>query len=162
MLPHLFEQGITPAFLVLDGIEDVRNIGALARSAVWFGFHAIIVSLKRTARLNSFAYKTSAGAIKDIPVCREQSLIHALEYLKNSGVSLVVADVGQEGPSKIDFSEPIALIMGSEGKGVVREVRQLADSIVTIPGTGKVESLNVSVAGAILMHDIYKSRNKLT
>ncbi len=160
VLPHIYEQGKTPAILVLDGIEDVRNIGALARSAVWFGIDAIVVSIKRTARINAFAHKASAGAIKDIPICRETSMIKALQYLKESGIKLVAADV-TETPNKevLDFSEPIALIMGSEGKGIVREIRQLADAFVAIPGTGKVESLNVSVAGAVLMYDIFKARN---
>lgn len=161
VLPHIYEQGKTPAILVLDGIEDVRNIGALARSAVWFGIDAIVVGLKRTARINSFAFKASAGAIKDIPVCRETSMIKALQYLKDSGIKLIAADVAnEEGQPEPDFTEPFALIMGSEGKGIVREIRQLADAFVTIPGTGKVESLNVSVAGAVLMYDIFKSRNK--
>jgi len=159
ILPLLYEQGKTPAFLILDGIEDVRNIGALARSAVWFGFHAIIVPQKRTARINSFAYKASAGAIKDIPLCRVSSLQKAMAYLRESGVHLLVAELGESKEAKCDFSEPIALIMGSEGNGVTRETSQAADSVISIAGTSKVDSLNVSVAGAILMHDIYKSRN---
>ncbi len=159
VLPHIYEQGETPAILILDGVEDVRNVGALARSAVWFGFHAIVVPLKKSARINSFAYKASAGAIKDVPICRVAGLQKTLEYLKNSGVKLVVADIDSEDQPTSHFSEPIALIMGSEGKGVTREVKALADGVVTIPGTGKVESLNVSVAGAILMHEIYKARN---
>ena len=161
VLPFIYEQGKTPAILVLDGIEDVRNIGALARTAVWFGIDAIVTSLKRTARINSFAYKSSAGAIKDIPICREQSLVKSLEFLKSSGLHIAVADSHDaEDTRSVDFTEPIALVMGSESKGVVREVRQLADAIVTIPGTGKVESLNVSVAGAVLMHQIFLARHK--
>lgn len=160
VLPHLYEQGKTPAFLMLDGIEDVRNIGALARSAVWFGFHAIIVPQKRTARINSFAYKASAGAIKDIPLCRVPSLQKAMTYLKDSGVHLIVADLGADTSPACDFSEPIALIMGSESNGVTREVSQKADTVISIAGTGNVDSLNVSVAGAILMNEIFKSRIK--
>ena len=143
------------------GVEDVRNIGALARSAVWFGFNAILISLKRSARINSFAYKSSAGAIKDIHICRENSLTKAVTYLKESGLKLVLASTDSDVvQNKEVFREPIALVLGSEEKGVVREIAELADQIVNIEGTSKVESLNVSVAGAILMHEIYKSRIK--
>ncbi|NNF21045.1 MAG: RNA methyltransferase [Saprospiraceae bacterium] len=159
VLPHIFESGKVPAILVLDGVEDVRNIGALARSAVWFGFDAIMVSLKRSARINSFAYKSSAGAIKDIHICRENSMTKAVNFLKESGLKIVIAESNtDEKPDKSIFSEPIALILGSEEKGVVREIAAFADHFVNIEGTGKVESLNVSVAGAILMHEIYKVR----
>ena len=161
LLPFLYEQGKTPAILVLDGVEDVRNIGALARSAVWFGFDGIVVPMKRTARINSFAYKSSAGAIKDIPVCRVSSLTKALELMKTSGLTLVLADSNDnEKPGTPNLTEPIALIMGSENKGVAREVKQMADDIMTIPGSGKVDSLNVSVAGAVLMYQIFEARNK--
>lgn len=160
VLPYLYEAGKTPFFLVLDGIEDVRNIGAIARSAVWFGVDALVVSLKKTARINSFTYKTSAGAIKDIIICRETSMIKSLEYMKNSGIQIVVADVHQnENRNTVKFNEPIALVLGSEEKGVVREIAALANAFVMIEGTGKVESLNVSVAGAILMHKVYTHRN---
>jgi len=166
LMPFIYEQGRTPALLVLDGVEDVRNIGALARSAVWFGMDAIIIGTKRSAMINSFAYKSSAGAIKDIPICRVKSITRALQFLKDSGVKLVVADgEGAQGfpkdgkeKSKTDFDyrEPIALVMGSEGVGASREVKALADGMVAIPGTGRVESLNVSVAGALLMYELYK------
>jgi 23S rRNA (guanosine2251-2'-O)-methyltransferase len=160
VLAHIYELGEMPFILVLDGVEDVRNLGALARSAVWFGVHAIVVSLKKSARINSFAYKASAGAIKDITICRETSIIKALEYMKQSGLQLVVADVSEnDSDKKPNFLEPTALIMGSEEKGVVREIAEMADSFIRIEGTGKIESLNVSVAGAILMHEIFKSRN---
>jgi len=162
VLPHLYESGKTPCVLVLDGIEDVRNIGALARSAVWFDIDAIVVSLKNSARINSFAYKASAGALKDIPLCRESSIVKSIEYMKTSGLQILVADSNEQNQNnKIKYDEPIALVMGSEGKGVVREIRKLATSIYTIPGSGKVESLNVSVAGAIMMHDIYKQKHNI-
>jgi len=165
VLPHLYESGKPPVVLVLDGIEDVRNIGALARSAVWFDLDAIVVSLKNTARINSFAFKASAGALKDIPVCRETSIVKSLEYMKSSGLQILVADSNENQASheqnKINYDEPIALVMGSEGKGVVREVRKLATAIYTIPGSSKVESLNVSMAGAIMMHDIYKNKHNI-
>jgi len=159
VLPLLYEQGKTPAILVLDGIEDVRNIGALARSAVWFGMDAIVIPSKKSARINSFAHKASAGAIKDIPICREQSMTKTLDFLKASGLTIILADSGTNNDdSTPDFNEPIALILGSEGKGVSKEIRQRSDLVMTIPGTGNVESLNVSVAGAILMSQIFNAR----
>ncbi|NNE27715.1 MAG: 23S rRNA (guanosine(2251)-2'-O)-methyltransferase RlmB [Saprospiraceae bacterium] len=160
VLPHIFESGKTPLILVLDGVEDVRNIGALARSAVWFGVDAILVSIKRTARFNSFAYKSSAGALNDITVCREISLTKSVQYLKDCGLKIAVADgKGTSQGHETIFSEPLALILGSEEKGVVREIAELADVFIRIEGTEKVESLNVSVAGAILLNEIFKIRN---
>jgi len=160
VLPFLFEQGKAPFLLVLDGIEDVRNIGALSRSAVWFDVDAIILSSKNSARINSFAMKSSAGAIKDIIFCREPSLVNALKYMASSGIQIIVADSNEsKTENNVNFKEPLALVMGSEGKGVAREILQQADTICTIPGSGRVESLNVSVAGAILMHDIFKKRH---
>ena len=161
LVPLLYEQGRVPFLLVLDGIEDVRNIGALARSAVWFDCDGIVVPFKKTALINSFTYKTSAGAIKDIHICRENNLKTALEYMKASGIQLVAADMPDNSDSeKIDLNEPIALILGSEGKGVSREILSIADHTLSIPGTKRVESLNVSVAGAILMSQIYNSRHQ--
>ena len=96
LLPFLYEQGRVPALVVLDGVEDVRNIGAIARSAVWFGIDAIIIGMKRTAMINSFAYKSSAGAIKDIPICRVMSITKAMQFLKDSGVRIAVAAGGEE------------------------------------------------------------------
>ncbi len=161
VLPHIYESGKTPFLLVLDGIEDVRNIGALSRSAYWFGIDAIVVSLKKTARINSFAMKASAGALNYITVCREKNLKDALEYIKSSGVHLVIADSANENSSNtIDYSEPIALVLGSEGEGVSKETLKMADKIVSIPGAGNIDSLNVSAAGAILMHSLYLERDK--
>jgi len=159
VLPHLYESGKVPFILVLDGIEDVRNIGGLARSAVWFDADAIVVSLKKTARINSFAMKASAGALKDIHFCREKTIGEAVTYLKNSGLQIVVADADSEdSTSSIKYDEPIALVMGSEGSGVSYALTQMADAKISIPGSKRVESLNVSNAGAILMYEIFKNK----
>ncbi len=159
VLPHLYESGKVPFVLVLDGIEDVRNIGGLARSAVWFDADAIVVSIKKTARINSFAMKASAGALNDIHFCREKTIGGAVEYLKNSGLQIVVADGNApDTSSSIKFDEPIALVMGSESKGVSYALTQMADATISIPGSKRVESLNVSNAGAILMYEIFKNK----
>jgi len=160
ILPHLYEQGKVPALLILDGIEDVRNIGALARSAVWFGMDAIIIPAKKSARINTFAHKASAGAITDIPICRVQSMTKTVDFLKASGLTILLADKKEDIENNApDYNEPIALILGSEGKGVSKEIKERCDTIITIQGTGKVESLNVSVAGAILMSQIFNTRH---
>jgi len=159
LLPLLYEQGRVPRILVLDGIEDVRNIGALARSAVWFDFDAIVIASKKSALLNSFAYKASAGAIKDIHLCREASLAKALEYMKASGLKLIAAEAGNDTSKELPGPhEPMALILGSEGKGLNPGIHKLADSLYSIPGSGRVESLNVSVAGALIMHEIFNKK----
>ena len=159
VLPHVYESGKVPFILVLDGIEDVRNIGALARSAVWFDVDAIVVSMKKTARINSFAMKASAGALKDIHLCREKTIGEAVTYLKNSGLQIIVADSNADGNmTSVNYDEPIALILGSEGKGVSRELMEIADAKIRIVGSNRVESLNVSNAGAILMHEIFKNK----
>lgn len=159
LVPLLFEQGRVPFILVLDGVEDVRNFGALARSAVWFDCDAIVIPSKRSAMLNSFAYKASAGAVKDIQICRESRLVAAVEYMKASGIRILVAEASSDKKYEItDFAEPIALVLGSESKGVTNELKQLADGFISIEGSGRVESLNVSVAGAILMNKIYSHR----
>lgn len=161
IIPHLYENGIIPAVLVLDGIEDVRNVGALARSAVWFDFNAIVFGMKKSAMINAFAYKSSAGALKDILMCRVSNLLEAIQFMKSSGLQIITADISEESSKNINYSEPIALVLGSEGSGPSKNIVNASDAIVTIPGSGKVESLNVSVAGAILMHSIYKKRHNL-
>ena len=160
ILPQLYEHGKIPAILVLDGIEDVRNIGALARSAVWFDMDAIVVPLKRSAMINTFAYKSSAGAINEIPICRESNLVSSLEFMKNSGLQILTADLGEDTSKNINFEEPIALVLGSEGKGPSKEIVRMSDGIICIEGSGRVESLNVSVAGALLMSKIFTKRIK--
>lgn len=160
LLPLIYEQGRVPAILVLDGVEDVRNMGALARSAVWFDFDAIVIPAKKSALINSFAHKASAGAIKDIQICREGSLTKAVAYMKASGLKLLVAEgAAPEGDAQIAKNEPLALVLGSESQGVNNEIKKIADGFYSIPGSGRVESLNVSVAGAIIMHEIYRVRH---
>lgn len=156
LLPFLFEQGETPRLLILDRVEDVRNFGAIARSAVWFGFQAIIIPQKESARVNTISMKTSAGALTNIHVCREHSLVNTIEYLMDSGITCFAADMDGESEISDTKGQPLALIVGSEEKGVAPSLLKKADKIMTIPGTGQVESLNVSVAAAILMYELSK------
>lgn len=159
VLQHTYEQGETPLFLVLDNITDIHNIGAIARSAHWFGVHAIIYSLKNAAPLNSAAVKISAGALLEIPVCRVSSIVKALEYLQQSGITIVGTEVTKEEFSKREvLNAPLAMIMGSEEKGMSREVKAFCDHLMHIPGKGNIDSLNVSVATGVVLYEIFKTR----
>jgi len=161
VLQHSFEQGKVPFFLILDNITDVRNIGAIARSAHWFGVDAIVYSLKNAAALNSTAVKISAGALLELPVCRVSSIIKALEYLKQSGLQIVGTDVSKETFSKKEaFIGPLAIVMGSEEKGMSREVSALCDALMHIPGKGNIDSLNVSVATGVVLYEVFKTRTE--
>jgi len=159
MLPSVFEKGVDPLILLLDGISDVRNFGAIIRSADCFGVHAAIIPEKGAARITADAIKTSAGALNSFPVCREKSIVKTVEYLKESGLKIICADEKTGVPaSKADLSGPVALIMGSEDRGISREVMALSDVTVRIPMTGVIASLNVSVAAGILLYEIVNQR----
>jgi 23S rRNA (guanosine2251-2'-O)-methyltransferase len=160
ILPGIFERGEDPLIIALDGVSDVRNFGAIVRSAECLGAHAIIIPEKGSARITADAIKTSAGALHSFPVCREKSIVRSVEYLKESGIRIICADE-QEGEyaSSADMSGPSVLIMGSEDKGISRELKSLADLKVKIPMSGKINSLNVSVASGILLYEIVRQRS---
>lgn len=159
ILPSVFEKGEDPLILVLDGISDVRNFGAIVRSAECLGAHAVIIPEKGSARITADAVKTSAGALHTFPVCREKSLVRSVEYLKQSG--LIILGATEKAGTEISdakVSGPAALIMGSEDKGISRELTALSDHLVKIPMQGKIGSLNVSVAAGILIYEILRQR----
>ncbi len=159
LLPFIFEEGKIPFFLVLDRITDVRNFGAIARSAECAGVQAIIVPDKGAAQINEDAIKTSAGALHHIPVCREKDLIKALDFLSQSGLTLVACtEKGDESLFKTDFSGPVAIIMGSEEDGISDAILRKADHLAFIPQAGKIGSLNVSVATGIALFEAMKQR----
>lgn len=156
IIPFFYEQGISPKILILDGVEDVRNFAAISRSALWFGFDTIVTSLKSAAQVNAIAMKASAGALNKIPICREKSALSALLFLKESGFTIYGADgEASDDIYKTEIVAPLVLVMGSEQNGMSKEVKSACDKIVAIPGTQKIESLNVSVAAAIIMGHIY-------
>ena len=161
ILPTLYEEGKEPFVLVLDRVTDVRNFGAILRTAHSAGVHAVLIPDKGAASLNSGTVKSSAGAIYKIPICREHNLKEALAYLKNSG--LRVAAVSEKA-GQLHFREnlkgPLALIMGSEGEGISAEYMKFADVQVKIPMLGEIESLNVSVAAAVLMYEVVRQRTE--
>jgi 23S rRNA (guanosine2251-2'-O)-methyltransferase len=160
ILPLIFERGEDPLIIALDGVSDVRNFGAIVRSAEALGAHAVIIPEKGSARITADAIKTSAGALHTFPVCREKSITRAVGYLKESGLKIICADE----KSGITLSEavlkgPVVLIMGSEDKGISREILALADEIIRIPMPGNIGSLNVSVASGILLYEIMRQRS---
>jgi 23S rRNA (guanosine2251-2'-O)-methyltransferase len=160
LLPMIFEKGEDPLIIALDGVSDVRNFGAIVRTAECMGAHAIIIPEKGSARITADAVKTSAGALHSFPVCREKSIVRSIEFLKESGVSVICA--GEKSGtivSEASLTGPVVLILGSEEKGVSRELISLSDKQIKIPMTGSIGSLNVSVAAGIILYEIIRQRS---
>jgi 23S rRNA (guanosine2251-2'-O)-methyltransferase len=161
ILPMIYEKGEDPLFIALDGVSDVRNFGAIIRSADCLGAHAAIIPEKGSARITADAIKTSAGALHTFPVCREKSIVRTIEYLKESGLRVICADEKRgEFASNADLTGPSVLIMGAEDQGISRELIDLADVMIRIPMTGTIGSLNVSVASGILLYEIARQRGR--
>ena len=159
LLPMIYEKGEDPFLVALDGVSDVRNFGAIVRSAECLGAHAIIIPEKGSARITADAVKTSAGALHSFPVCREKSLVRTIEFLKESGLKVIcAAEKSGNIASEASLEGPSILVMGSEDKGISRELLSLADHQVRIPMTGSIGSLNVSVAAGILLYEINRQR----
>lgn len=161
LITSIYESGNDPLLLVLDGVSDVRNFGAIARSAECLGFNGIIIPEKRAARVNADAVKTSAGALMKIPVSRVKSLPNTLKELKNSGIR--VCAVSEKTENRIydtELTAPLALIVGSEDKGISDNLLFLCDNQFSIPMPGETESLNVSVAASIGMYEVVRQRQK--
>lgn len=160
VLAAVFERGETPLLLMLDGITDVRNFGAIARSAECSGVHAIIIPAKGSAQINAEAVKTSAGALHNIPVCRVNSLVSTLERLQSSGIHAFAGDLQARLPLfGMDLSMPTLLIAGAEGEGVQRALLQRVNERFVIPQVGSTNSFNVSVAVGIMLYETMRQRN---
>ncbi|PKP32978.1 MAG: 23S rRNA (guanosine(2251)-2'-O)-methyltransferase RlmB [Bacteroidetes bacterium HGW-Bacteroidetes-16] len=161
VLPEIYEKGEDPFLLILDKITDVRNFGAILRTASCTGVHAVVVPVKGTALLNSDTVKSSAGAIYTLPICRSENLKDSIEYLKNSGLKILAAtEKGEEVYYNEKLTGPVALIMGSEGEGISPEYLKRSDLLVRIPMAGTIDSLNVSVAAGVLLYEIFRQRNQ--
>lgn len=159
IIPAIYERGEVPLLLILDGITDVRNLGAIARSAECAGVHALVVPSKGSAEINPDAIKTSAGALYKIDVCREENLSNTVKFLQESGIKVVVCtEKTEENIYSTDFSGPIALIMGSEEKGVSNDLIRIADDLAKIPMFGEIGSLNVSVATGVVLYEALRQR----
>ena len=158
LVPFLFEAGKNPFFILLDGVTDVRNFGAIARTCECAGVDAIIIPNRDSVSVNADAIKTSAGALHKLPVCREVNLTATLRYLKESGFRLIAAtEKGDYNYTQADYSGPLCIIMGAEDKGVSYDNLALCDEWVKIPMRGTIESLNVSVAAGILIYEAIKT-----
>jgi 23S rRNA (guanosine2251-2'-O)-methyltransferase len=159
ILPLLYEDGKTPFILILDKITDVRNFGAILRTAECSGIHAVVIPSKNTAQLNAEVIKSSAGAIFKVPVCRSQNLKMTINLIKQSGLRVVAAtEKALQNCFNTNLIGPLALIMGSEGEGISEEYLKMADLEVKIPLLGEIESLNVSVAAGVLMYEVVRQR----
>jgi len=159
VLPMIYEKGETPLLIILDGITDVRNMGAIARSAEVCGAHAIILPQKGSAMINAEGIKASAGALLNIPVCRENSLASVIEFCHMSGIQTLASDLQGEAPlHKLDLTVPTAFVVGSEGDGVSQGVLRRVNQSFIIPQIGQTDSLNVSVASGIMMYEAMKQR----
>lgn len=159
IIPGIYEEGRMPFIVVLDGVTDIRNFGAIARTCECAGVDAIVIPTKGGASINADAVKTSAGALLSIPVCRENNLGNALKFLVASGIKLVAAsEKATKNYTEATLNVPVAFIMGSEDEGVSSDYQLLCDEIVSIPMLGTIDSLNVSVAAGVLIYEAVRQR----
>lgn len=159
VLHHIYAKGETPLLLVLDGITDVGNFGAIARSAECLDAHALVVPAQGAAQINAEAMKASAGALNKILVCREKSLVTAIKLLKANGIKVFGTDMKNAVEiSQADFSVPCAVVLGSEGSGISNEILKQCDERIKIPMSGATESLNVSVSAGIVLYEVSRKR----
>jgi 23S rRNA (guanosine2251-2'-O)-methyltransferase len=154
------EQGETPFFIVLDLIEDPRNVGAIIRSAEAAGAHGVVMQERRQAGLGPEVSKASAGALEHMAVAVVPNIKHAISRMKDMGISVVGAEPGHHPPPwEAGLKGPLALVIGSEGKGLRKTVREKCDLFVALPVRGKVSSLNTSVAAGILIYEVLRQRD---
>ena len=159
MVQNLFEAGKVPFLVVLDGVTDVRNFGAIARTCSCAGVDALIIGTRGGAAVNGDAIKASAGALHSLPVCKVDNMQNALRYLRESGIKLVAAtEHTDRNYTEADMTLPVAIVMGNEEKGIYEENLKLCDEQVRIPMVGTIESLNVSVAAGIFVYEVVRQR----
>ena len=158
---HLLECS-DPLLIAVDQVTDPRNFGAILRSAEAMGATGALTTRNRAARLNSTVSKTSAGASEILPVAMESNLARALRAAQEMGFQVIGADLDGQSPCTLDFSRPTVIVVGAEGKGLRRLTKEVCDQVVTIPLTGKIESLNASVAAGILVYEASRQRSKKT
>lgn len=160
LIDKAYAEGREPFFLILDRITDVRNFGAIARTAECAGLDAIVISEKGNAPVTADAMKTSAGALSHLPVCREHDLRKTLQMLKDNGIQVIACTEKAENHLyNMDFKVPTALLLGSEEDGISPELMKQANVLAKIPMNGKIESLNVSVAAGIALYEAIRQKN---
>ena len=159
LVPQMFDEGENPFVVVLDGVTDVRNFGAVARTCECAGVSAIVIPDRESVSVNADAVKTSAGALNYLPVCREHNLVSAVKLLRDSGFKIVgTSDKQQLSYTQADYTGPVAIVLGAEDKGISPEIMKLCDTQVLIPEFGHINSLNVSVAGGIMIYEVVRQR----
>lgn len=159
IVPALYEEGRVPFLLILDGITDVRNFGAIARTAECCGVDAIIIPERGSVRVGPDAIKTSAGALLTLPVCREKNLVKTIDFLHDNGYTIVaVSEKANLNYTQAQYTVPTALVMGAEDTGISQPVLRKCDHYVSIPMFGEIGSLNVSVAAGVLMYEVVRQR----
>jgi 23S rRNA (guanosine2251-2'-O)-methyltransferase len=159
IIPAVYEKGEVPLILILDGITDVRNMGAIARTAACTGVHAIVVPTKNSAQINADAIKTSAGALFSIPVCRHVNLHKTALYLQECGLQIVACT--EKTTDLIyapDYTVPTAIVMGAEDEGISNEIMRMANYLAKIPMVGEISSLNVSVSTGVILYEAIRQR----
>ena len=160
VIQSAFEKGENPLIIVLDEVTDVRNFGAIVRTALCAGAHAVLFPEKGSARIGSDAMKTSSGALNHLPICRTKNLVKSLKILKESGLSLIAcSEKGDKTVFDVDMSGPTAIIMGSEERGIKIDHIAEADHFAKIPMSGKVQSMNVGVAMGIISFEAVRQRS---
>jgi 23S rRNA (guanosine2251-2'-O)-methyltransferase len=161
ILDYAAEKGEKPLIVVCDGVEDPHNVGAIIRCAEGAGAHGLVIGKRHAPALGQTVFKASAGAAEHLPIAKVTNIASAVDELKEMGVWTFAAEAGGADYHNTDFDLPCAIVMGSEGGGVSRLVKEKCDFLVSIPMYGKVNSLNVSTAASVLLFDAaYKQRNK--
>ncbi len=159
LVPTLFEEGKTPLIVMLDGVTDVRNFGAIARTCECAGVDAMVIARRGGASVTADAMKTSAGALAYLPICRENSIINAVKFLRDCGFQIVAATEKSDIPyTRADFTLPTAIVMGAEDIGISEDVLRFSTARVAIPERGHISSLNVSVAAGVMIYEAVRQR----
>lgn len=159
LVPQIYEEGMLPFVVVLDGITDVRNFGAISRTCECVGANAVVIPERGSVTVNADAVKTSAGALHYLPVCREKNVVTAVKFLKDNGYRIVAAsEKAKITYTQADYTGPVAIVMGAEDTGISPEVLRLCDTMVSIPQFGNIGSLNVSVAAGVMMYEVVRQR----
>jgi 23S rRNA (guanosine2251-2'-O)-methyltransferase len=160
IVPFLYEEGKNPFIVLVDGVSDVRNFGAIARTCECAGVDAIVIPARNSVSVNADAVKTSAGALLSLPVCKEDSITESIKFLKNCGYKVIAATEKAENHyTQADYSTPTAIVMGGEDRGISMDNLRICDEMVKIPVFGTIASLNVSAAAAVLMYEVVRQRN---
>lgn len=160
VIAQVVDRGEAPLFLILDGVTDIRNIGGIARTAFCTGVHALVIPDKGVGALNEDAMLTSAGALEQLTVCRVGSLMKAVDELHLHGIRVVASEMkAEKNVFDVEWKEPVAIVVGSEERGIHPALLKICDEAVKIPMAGAFESLNVSVATGMILYEAMKQRN---